>query len=707
MSVEQSLRVAKKHASNQNWRQAQAALKLGRDKYSKNKRLRNQSEALRKALSEKCDPKGALREQVVHLHHQKMYQEIIKHGPEWIDTYPDSPLIWKVVANTYAMTGNHAVAKKCFDQALLLVPDDFSCLSGLADCLRNLGQTNMAIDAYLLALNEDPKSQHLLNNLSNSYRDLGQFDLAASTLEAACQIRKDLRVQNNYLGLLILQNRLDEADLIAASMELGIADISVLNNIAQLRQLQGDLPLAVTLFDEIASLEPTKTANHVNAQISRSKIAQWCSPSQFPSIFELLENDLSAVQPHSALALVDDPWIQRDIAKHFVDASFPKVLRAVIPPPSSPPDKIRIAYFSSDFYNHATMHLMRSFFASHSLERFEIYIYSYGPRIEDPYRIELETCIKNVHDVGHLSDQEIAALSRHHGIHIAVDLKGHTAGNRSKLFTYGAAPIQVAWIGFPGTSGHPCFDYAIVDDVVVPKELHGSFTEKLIVMPNCYQVNDSSRRQSDTTLSRQQEGLPEGSFVFSCFNNGYKISSVEFDIWMRLLKAKSNSVLWLLAQNDYFTDNIRQEAAKRGIEPDRLIFAARKSPKENIARQALADLFLDTFNCNAHTTASDALWGGLPVLTLQGQQFAARVASSLLTAANLPELITHSPEAYEARALELADNPARLHDIKRKLLAKTRISPLFDTMTFTRQLEDRFTHALQLFLDGKELTNIV
>jgi predicted O-linked N-acetylglucosamine transferase (SPINDLY family) len=302
-------------------------------------------------------------------------------------------------------------------------------------------------------------------------------------------------------------------------------------------------------------------------------------------------------------------------------------------------------------------------------------------------RRRLQRAFDHFIEVGHLSDEEIARRARELGIDIAIDLKGYTRDDRAGIFACRCAPIQVNYLGYPGTMGTACMDYVVADPTLIPADAQQHYSEKIAYLPHTYQANDRKREISGQAFSRHEMGLPSNGFVFCCFNNNYKITPDRFDIWMRLLKAKEGSVLWLLEDNPLAANHLRLEAATRGVSPERLIFAPRRPLAEHLARHQAADLFLDTLPYNAHTTASDALWAGLPVLTQMGASFASRVAASLLQALGLPELITTTDQAYEQLALELANHPDRLHDLKQKLASQRLSAPLFDTTLFTHHFE--------------------
>lgn len=305
------------------------------------------------------------------------------------------------------------------------------------------------------------------------------------------------------------------------------------------------------------------------------------------------------------------------------------------------------------------------------------------------------------HDVRELSDMQIVELARSEQLDIAIDLKGFTKDTRWAPFAHGLGPVQISYLGYPGTLGSDFIDYIVADPVVIPEDKRHHYSEQIIYLPNTYQPTDNKRVISDKVITRGDLGLPTDGFVFCCFNSNYKISPQEFDIWMRLLQRVDGSVLWLLRSNKWAEQNLKREAEARGVNAERLIFAEELPQAEHLARQKLADLFLDTFNVNAHTTASDALWAGLPVLTKLGNGFAARVAGSLLEAVGLPELVTETEEQYETLALVLVTNPERLAQIKAKLAENRLTQPLFDSEQYTRHLEAGYKMAYERKLNGQ------
>jgi protein O-GlcNAc transferase len=367
---------------------------------------------------------------------------------------------------------------------------------------------------------------------------------------------------------------------------------------------------------------------------------------------------------------------------------------------SRKPKRIRLGYFSTDFKEHPVAYLMAKMLEQHDRAKFEVFGYSLHGSQQTDMRQRLAKSFESFADVQNMTDDAVALQARQDGIDIAIDLNGYTQHNRLGIFAYRAAPIQVNYLGYPGTLGTNFIDYIVADQTLIPEDKRRYYSEQIIYLPHTYQPTDNQRELSDKRFTREQMGLPEDGFVFCCFNNNYKISPREFDIWMRLLGKVEGSVLWLFKSSNMAQHNLRKEAQARGVDPSRLVFAEMAPQPEHLKRQKLADLFLDTFNYNAHTTASDALWAGLPVVTKMGQGFAARVAGSLLKAVGMPELIAETERHYEALIFDLATNSSKLANARAKLAANRLTEPLFNSELYTRHLENGYQQAYQNHLDG-------
>jgi predicted O-linked N-acetylglucosamine transferase (SPINDLY family) len=400
---------------------------------------------------------------------------------------------------------------------------------------------------------------------------------------------------------------------------------------------------------------------------------------------ERMTQDARAASPFPMLSLTDDPALQRKSAEIWARLKYPPQQVPYTQAPAGP--KIRVGYFSMDFRQHALATLTAGLYEAHDREKFEIYAFSYGPDTGDAMRKRLEKAFDTFIDVRDRSDAEIATLARTIGIDIAVDLAGYTKQARTGIFALRAAPIQIGYLGFPGTMGTPYMDYIIGDDIVIPFEARDHYAEHIIHLPT-YQANDHKRERPQITLSRGELGLPEKGFVFCSFNNAYKFSPETFSSWMRILHRVEGAVLFLYADHEVTAENLSREATARGIDRKRLVFGKQLDMEGYLARYKAAGLFLDTLPYNAGTTAADALWMGLPVLTCTGRGFASRMAASLLNAAGVQELITHTREDYEDRAVELATHPQQLAALRSKLAHVE--ATLFNTPAFTRSLESAY-----------------
>ncbi|MDE2138231.1 MAG: hypothetical protein KGJ68_12435, partial [Gammaproteobacteria bacterium] len=348
---------------------------------------------------------------------------------------------------------------------------------------------------------------------------------------------------------------------------------------------------------------------------------------------------------------------------------------------------IHIGYYSADFSSHATTQLMAGLIDRHDRARFRVSAFAFGRHAPDEVTGRLERAFDRFVAVHTRSDREVAQISRELEVDIAIDLKGFTRDSRPGIFARRAAPLQVSYLGYPGTMGARYIDYLIADATVIPAAARQEYAEKVIYLPHSYQINDGERPEVPARFSRAELALPPAAFVFCCLNSCYKINPAAFSGWMRILEAVPGSVLWLLTDSGVVAGNLRREAERRGISGQRLVFAPHRPPAEHLARYRMADLFLDTFPCGAHTTASDALWCGLPVVTRLGDSFASRVAASLLQALGLPELVADSQEAYEALAILLARDAPRLDEIKGRLEHNRHTAPLFATALTTQHLE--------------------
>jgi protein O-GlcNAc transferase len=409
----------------------------------------------------------------------------------------------------------------------------------------------------------------------------------------------------------------------------------------------------------------------------------------------------SQISPFMLLGYSDDAALHLLCAKNYVRNRFGVTSQSFVSRAIWRNEKIKVAYISSDFRLHPLSFLMAELFELHDRSQFEVIGVSLGPDDGSDMRSRLVAAFDRFIDVQRIGDQEVARLINDLQIDIAVDLNGHTQGARPGIMALRPAPLQVSYMGLPGTMGADFIDYIIADAIVLPVDQQLHYTENIVQLPDCYMVNDRKRTISSRTPTREELGLPTEGFIFCCFNNNWKITPAVFDVWMRLLKAVERSVLWLFRDNEDAETNLRKEAAARGIDPTRLVFADRLPLEDHLARHRLADLLLDTLPYNAHTTASDALWVGVPVVTCQGKAFAGRVAASLLNAVGLPDLVTHSLEEYETLALRLAADRTLLCGFRDRLDHNRLRFPLFDTDRFCGHIESAYATMWELSQRGE------
>ena len=594
-------------------------------------------------------------------------------------------------------------AEDNFLESLRLVPDRVSTLTNLSATQIKLKKLAEAKIASEKAVALDIHNAEAYLNLGLIAKEENCLALAIEHFSKALDINPD--IEKGFLNKGAVLKELKRYDEALAAYEKALAinpDYAEAwsNKGVTLHELKR-YDEAIAHYDKALTLTPDIDWASGDLLHTKMKICSWSGLAEsLEDISKKVVANEKVTNPFALLALNDDIFLHKQSSEIYIQSRYPfnPVLEPIVKRPQS--QKIRVGYFSADFHNHATGHLMAELFELHDKSQFELVGLSFGPIVNDEMRQRLEKSFDQFVEVGRKSDVEVAKLSRDLNIDIAVDLKGFTQDARTGIFAHRAAPIQVNYLGYPGTLGADYMDYIIADRTLIPLESQSCYLEKVVYLPNSYQVNDRKRLISDRQFTRQELGLPENGFIFCCFNNNYKILPATFEGWMRILKAVEGSVLWLFQDNAWAVDNLKKEAEKQGIVADRLVFAKRLPLPEHLARHHQADLFLDTFPCNAHTTTSDALWAGLPVLTLMGQSFASRVAASLLNAVGLSELITSNQEEYESLAIELAMNPNKLADIKLKLANNRMTTPLFDTLCFTKNIEAAYIKMMERYQKG-------
>ena len=554
-------------------------------------------------------------------------------------------------------------AIESFDRAIALDPTIAHAFQGRGVCLHRLKRLEQALAAYNKAIALKPDLAAAYLGRGGLLADLDRHAEAVTDYLKATELEPDPEAYQSLASSLIRLKRFD---------------------------------LAIATLDKAIALDPEGNYLLGASRATKMVVCSWDGLGEdLERIAKGVREQRPVCNPMALAALVDSAPLLRSAAEIFVRDQVDRLceedlrrMAEISPAPVSRPGsaKIRIGYFSADFRTHPVAYLVAGLFERHDRTKFEVTGFAFGPEASDAMASRLTKAFDHFIDVRYKSDLEVAVLVRELGIDIAVDLNGFTANGRTRIFALRAAPIQINFLGYPLTMGAGFMDYLIADGMVVPREQQRHYAEKIVYLPDSFLPFDSTYAIADRTFSREELGLPVAGFVFCCFNNSYKILPEVFDRWMRILSRTGNSVLWLQKSDATIAANLRREAARCGIDGGRLIFADRtESLAEHLARLRAADLFLDTYPYNAHATALDALWAGVPLLTYPGESFASRVAASLVRTVGLPELIASSPSQYEETAVELAADPARLGQLRRKLALRD--TPLFDTEHYTRNLE--------------------
>jgi protein O-GlcNAc transferase len=570
---------------------------------------------------------------------------------------PQHPQANSNLGNLRLRNGQHSKARQHFEAALAAAPGLSTALEGLGGVARAQGRYGEAIRLLREVTRLEPNSATSWAALADSLLQTGDLKAADDAAQHA--------------------GTLDPALVWAWSLR------------AQLQLLRGELATAIDIVDQGFRQTDSAALLGMLTQYSRH-ICDW---SRWSTAWPALKSRiLRGEDGGTPFALLCEDLSARELGaytKAWAARRFTHVSTKMLASPRNPGRRIRIGYLSSDFQDHPAAYLVTEVLERHDRTQFEVYAYSYGPRDEGAMRQRIIGAVDHFVDIAWEPDDLVVNRIRNDGIDILIDLKGYTVGDRLGIMAQRASPIQVTWLGYPGTTGTQFVDYLIADPYIVPAGAEDSCTEQVLRQPHCYQPIDRKRVVAEP-LARAAYGLPDESLVLCCFNQTFKITPAVFATWMRILQTLPDSVLWLVDDNPWATANLRAAASAAGINAERLIFAPRLPLARHLARYQVADLALDTFPYTSHTTASDALWCGCPLVALCGETFAARVSGSILTAAQLPALIATSLEDYESKVLKLATNRTLLKDVARRVLESRENAPLFDTAAFTRDLESLY-----------------
>jgi protein O-GlcNAc transferase len=657
--------------------------------------------AVLKTAPDHFDTNRLLAVLLLHLGHLVEGERLLERA---LKIKPSDPDVLNDRGNALFLLKRFEDALTSYNKAIAVNPDHTNAFYNRGVVLQEFKRLHEALASYDKAIALKPDHAGALNNRGNVLQELKRLHEALASYDKAIALMPNYVSALNNRGVVLQElKRLHEA---LASYDKAIAlksdHAGALCNRGNVLQELELIDEALASYERALTIEPDHKYAFSGLADSALKICDWARTAMLASKIKAHVTEKSLIfHPFTLLGYISDPTMQLKCAENYMNDKISRLSEPLWDGTVRRHHKIRIAYLSADFYRHATAFLTAELFELHDRSRFEVLGVSFGRDDESDMRSRLIESFDQFHDVRFKSDRDVAKLLNDLGVDIAVDLKGHTRDARPAIFAHRPAPLQVNYLGYPGTMGADFIDYVIGDEIVLPFDQQPYYTEKIVHLPECYQVNVSQKTIADHKTTRREAGLPENGFVFCCFNRSYKITEPIFDVWVRLLQAIDGSSLWLLRDNKGAEKNLREAAATRGVDPARLVFADQMALENHLARHRLADLFLDTLPINAHTTASDALWSGLPLLTCCGASFAGRVAASIVNAVGLPELATSNLEEYEGLALQLARNAHLLASIKAKLARNRDTYPLFKSNRFTRHLEAAYTTMWEIYQCGK------
>ena len=656
------------------------------------------ADSMAQALKFVPDNPAALNNYGVVLRKLQRNEEAIGSFTKAIALKPDYVEAHFNLGNAWHEAGRFDHALASYDVAIALKPDFGEAYSNKANSLFASDQAHEALGHANRAIELSPDNVQAHLNRGNALAKLRRYEEALAAYDRAIALKPDDAPAYSNRGALWLEvNRTEEAlHDFDKSIELDPAQPTTYENRAQASAKAKRYGEAVDFYRRLAQLAPDYPYVEGNLLHAQMLCSDW---QDFESLCSSIQAGVRAgartAEPFGYQGICESEQDLLMCAEIFARDEYPPVQQEFATGGSQEGQRVTIGYLCGEFRQHATSILMCGVYEQHRKNQFRLIAFDSGGSDASEYRRRIAASFDEVVEITGLGDHDAANLIRSRNVDILVNLNGYFGDARMGVFARRPSPIQVNYLGFPGTLGAPYIDYLIADAVVIPPTSRQFYSEKIVYLPHSYQANDSKRAISDKTHTREMFALPPSAFVFCCFNNNYKITPSTFDSWMRILGRVEESVLWLLQDNADASANLTREAAARGIASHRLVFAQRLPPDEHLARHKLADLFLDTQPYNAHTTASDALWAGLPVLTRLGTTFAGRVGASLLRALDLPELVTDSVSAYEDMAVELASDPEKLSRIRNKLEASRSTQPLFNTDAFASHLEAAYLTMIQ------------
>ena len=630
------------------------------------------------------------------------------HYKKLLSDLPQNTLILTNLGTIKLQKNNLEDGIHLIEKSLEIDPKQPNALNNLGVFLQRHNRSLEAFDRYNRAIAIESNYPEAYSNRGNALMDLNRFDEALDSYDHAIRIKPDYAQAFSNRGNALKElNRLNDAhESYNKAIELNSNYANAFSNRGEVLKKLGLKEASIDDYQR--SLELNPEIEYINGELINTKmhLCIWNNfNSQVSELIDQIKNDKKVSSPFPLLSLVDELSILKKVSEIYVNDKYASIKQPKFESFKQNKSKIKIGYFSPDFRKHPVATLSAEIYELHDKDNFEIHGFYFGPDTNDEMNFRIRAGVDYFHDISSLSNEDTVNLTRGLGIDIAVDLTGFTELNRTAIFAMRVAPIQVNYIGFLGTMGSNFHDYILADLSIIPKKNRKYYSEKIAYLSS-YQANDSKRIHPEIDIKRQDIGLPEKSFIFCCFNNTYKITPEIFDSWATILKAVKGSIMFIYVDNELAKINLKKEISSRKVDPSRLFFGEYLPFSDYLARYRVMDLFLDTYPYNAGTTASDALWMGLPVLTLSGNSFPSRMAASLLRAINLPELITSNKSEYEAKAIELGINSKKINSIKNNLANNIDSTPLFNSGKFTKNLESIYSKMFERLVNRLEPDDI-
>jgi predicted O-linked N-acetylglucosamine transferase (SPINDLY family) len=631
---------------------------------------------------------NALLKKGFEYHKENNFKEALKIYKKLVSLDNTNPQLKLFLGTLYLQIEDYQQAENYLKQSLDIDKNNTSIINNLAATYEKLNKKDKALKLYLRSIDISKNNPETFFRIANLFLNLKNYELAIENYQKAINLNPNFINAYMNLGNLLSKKKTKEAlncyDIIT---KLDDKNLNAYLNKGNIYLKLENYTYAIKNFEKVLEINPSYNLVLGKLLFAKIFICDWKNFNKLlETIIKNINDNLMVIHPSIFLSISDRPDLHLKATKIYINENFKNINnnKAI---ELKTDGKINIGYFSSDFYDHATLRLMMDVFKYHDKSKFNIFGFSCGPKKNDVCTQKLITYLDNHFYVGDMDLDQILTLCKKININIAIDLKGYSKDNQIDIFEKRVAPIQISYLGYPGTTGIKNMDYILADKIIIPKENYKFYSEKVLHLPDCYQPNEKNKTILKNKKTKNDFGLDINKFIFCSFNTNYKITPDIFDIWMEILKKTPNSILWILVTNETAKKNLLLIAKKNGINFDRIVFAEYLKESEHLDRIKFADLFLDTFPCNAHTTASEVVRMGVPIVTIEGKSFASRVAASILHQFKLDDLVMKNKEDYRNKAIELYKHPEKLNSVKKKIINNIEDSLLFDTKKLTSNLE--------------------